>query len=146
MQRAALHRPRGYDRRRLDAGMVPARLLIGQAVSCSSMSSNARCKLVRGVAVAAMVAVGALSAYGAATLINRWVGVLVVSAIAFGSAPDFEMRVLAAIATGFACLATTLPPIIMLLPGGAAGFMLIFRTGRLLEWLYPPLGRPPESS
>ena len=84
------------------------------------MSSNARCNLVIGLAVTAMVAIGALSAYGAALFVNKWVGVVLVAVIAFGSARDLEMGILASVVTVLACFAPALPHAFILLPGCGA--------------------------
>ncbi|MFN5300699.1 MAG: hypothetical protein ACK5HA_20700 [Planctomycetaceae bacterium] len=109
-------------------------------------SKNTRCNIVIGLWVTAMVAIGALSAYNAAVFVNKWVGVVIVALIAFGSAPDFEMAIFAVILTVLACVVAPLADALLLLPGGLAGLMLIFRSDDLLEWLYPPIGRPPEDS
>jgi hypothetical protein len=108
------------------------------------MSSSTRATIVITVAVIAMAAIGASLAYGATLLVNKWVGVLIIGVIMFGGAPDLEMGFGAAVCTAFASAVPAHYPLLMILPGCFAGFYLIFRAGPFLEWLYPPLGRPPE--
>jgi len=79
-------------------------MTLASPLSCPGNSSNARCNLVIGHVVTGMVAIGALSAYGAAFFMNNWVGVVVVAVVAFGSAPDLEKGILAVVLTVFACV------------------------------------------
>ena len=111
------------------------------------MSSNMRCKFVLLIAIIVMIAIGAFATYGATIYLGRWAGIVVVALIAICSSPDLEICVFAAILVTLAwVLSSFFPPSILLLPGGVAGALMVFRAGPVIEWLYPPLGQPPGGS